>query len=157
MNSNLPDDDDVRLFREEYPDVYEFVLKVINRTYDDNTLQAFKDKYGEASLEDFLKIIAGRASEKDIQEFRDEFGDDIYNAIVKMTQNKNPVIEGVPEAGLDEAVWEKAKPHLIKIYQESERAGNSASTFVQLVIKSFGAKNKTLSAPFYERGKRWKD
>jgi len=142
MNSNSPDDDDVRSFREEYPDVYAFVLKVINGQCDDDTLQAFKDEYGEASLEDLLKFISGKASEKDIQEFRDEFGDDIYNAIVKMTQNKNPVIEGVPEAGLDEAVWEKAKPHLIKIYQENERAGNSASTFVQLVIKSFGAKIK---------------
>jgi tetratricopeptide (TPR) repeat protein/tRNA A-37 threonylcarbamoyl transferase component Bud32 len=150
--SDRPDwhdnDEEILAFQEDYPDVYEFVLKVLDGNFDDPILQAFEDDYGEAYLEGFLKIISGKASEKDIQEFREEFGDDIYNAIVKMIRKRNPVIEGAPEEELDEAGWEKLKPQFIKIYQETERAGNSAKTFVQLVLKAFGVKVKPYLSHF---------
>ena len=35
MNAASHDDHDIRLFREEYPDVYVFVLKVLNGDCDD--------------------------------------------------------------------------------------------------------------------------
>ena len=83
MSTDSHEDDDIRLFREEYPDVYEFVLKVINGTCDDETLQAFKDKYGEDFLNDFLKILSRKASNKDIEAFELDYPD-IYIAIKKL-------------------------------------------------------------------------
>lgn len=91
-------DKDIRLFQEEYPDVYDFVLKVLDGNCDDAALQAFKDDYGEEILNDILKIISGKASENDIQAFREDYGDEIYNPILKMIQNKKPRREDFPEA-----------------------------------------------------------
>ncbi len=94
---SLPDND-MRLFREEYSDIYEFVLKVLDGNCDNQTLQVFKDDYGEDFLNDVLKIIYGKASEKDIQAFREEYSEEIYNAILKMIQNRKPRREDFPDA-----------------------------------------------------------
>lgn len=99
MNADSHDDDDIRLFREEYPDIYEFVLKVLDGNCNDAKLLEFKDDYGKDCVDYILNIISGKASEKDIQEFREEWGNEIYYPIVKMMQKMNPAIKDAPESG----------------------------------------------------------
>ncbi len=50
FSNRREEDEDIRLFREDYPDVYNFVLKVLDGNCDDAALQTFNDDYGEASL-----------------------------------------------------------------------------------------------------------
>jgi len=92
------EDEDIRAFREDDPDVYEFVLKVLDGTCDKPTLQTFKDDYGKEFLNGILKIILGKASSKDIEAFREKYSEEIYNAIIKMMQKRNAAIEGIPES-----------------------------------------------------------
>jgi eukaryotic-like serine/threonine-protein kinase len=99
MNFDSLEDDDIRLFGEEYPAVYEFVLKVLDGHGDDALLQAFANEHGEASLEYFLKILSGKASGKDIQEFGEEFGDELCNVILKMVQKKKRQHKDLAESG----------------------------------------------------------
>ena len=98
FSNRREEDEDIRLFREDYPDVYDFVLKVLDGTCDKPTLQAFKDEYGKEFLYGILKIILGKASSKDIEAFREEYSEEIYNAIIKMMQKGNAAIEGIPES-----------------------------------------------------------
>jgi serine/threonine protein kinase len=94
MSADFHEDDDIKFFREEYPDVYEFVLKVINGACDDQTLQAFKDEYGEDCLNDFLKILSRKASSKDIEAFEQNYPD-IYIAIKKLLDKHHPPKESL--------------------------------------------------------------
>jgi len=88
-NSDWHDnDEEILAFQEEYPDVYDFVLKVLDSRCDDAILQAFEDDYGNDCLDYILNIISGQASEKDIQEFREEYGDEFYLPIKKIIQRK---------------------------------------------------------------------
>ena len=57
MSADFHEDDDLRLFREEYPDIYEFVLKVINRTCDNKDIEKIKADYGEDFYDGVMKII----------------------------------------------------------------------------------------------------
>lgn len=93
------EDEDIRLFREDYPDVYDLVLKVLDGNCDKPTLQEFGDEFGEDFLNDVLEVISGKASEKDIQAFMEEYSEEIYNAILKMIQNRKPQREDLPESG----------------------------------------------------------
>lgn len=47
FSNRRKEDEDIRLFREDYPDVYDFISKVLDGTCDKPTLQTFKDDYGE--------------------------------------------------------------------------------------------------------------
>lgn len=96
MNAASHDDHDIRLFREEYPDVYEFVLKVLNGDCDDTVRQAFSDEYGEDVLEDFLQILSGRASSEDIEAF-EKYYPGVYVAIKKMLDRHSPPQEALSE------------------------------------------------------------
>ena len=98
FSNRREEDEDIRLFREEYPYLYDFVLKVLDGNCDEATLQAFKDDYGEEILNDILKIISGKASEKDIQVFIEEYSDEIYKPILKMIRNRKPPREDIPKS-----------------------------------------------------------
>jgi hypothetical protein len=41
------DDEDIRLFREDYPDVYDLIVRLINGKCDDKTIENFIEQYGE--------------------------------------------------------------------------------------------------------------
>lgn len=93
---SLPEGDDIRLFREEYPDVYDFVLKVLNGDCDDTVRQAFSDEYGEDVLDDFLQILSGRASSEDIEAF-EKYYPGVHVAIKKMLDRHSPPQEALSE------------------------------------------------------------
>lgn len=101
FSNRQEEDEDIRLFREDYPDVYDFVLKVLDGNCDKPTLQAFKDEYGEDCLKAFLNIISEKASRYDIHVFLEAYPqghEEIYNALVKMIQNRKPRREDLPES-----------------------------------------------------------
>ncbi|MBU4320675.1 MAG: hypothetical protein KJ739_06265 [Nitrospinae bacterium] len=101
FSNRREEDKDIRAFREDYPDVYDFVLKVLDGNCDKPTLQAFKDEHGEDCLKAFLKIISGKASRDDIHVFLEAYPqghEEIYNALVKMIQNRKPRREDLPES-----------------------------------------------------------
>lgn len=50
FSNRREEDEDIRLFREEYPDIYDFVLRVLDGNCDDAALQSFTDEYGEEFL-----------------------------------------------------------------------------------------------------------
>jgi hypothetical protein len=41
------DDEDIRLFREDYPDVYDLIVRLINGKCDDKTIENFIEQYRE--------------------------------------------------------------------------------------------------------------
>ncbi len=88
MTAYSHEDEDLRAFREEYPDVYEFVVKVANGTCDDQAMQDIRDEYGDEFFAIAFKIAADNATGKDIETFREEWGDDIYLPLRKIIQQK---------------------------------------------------------------------
>ena len=90
------EDEDIRLFREDYPDVYDFVLKVLDGTCDKPALQAFNDKYGKELLSGILKIILGKASDKDRQAFGENYPY-IYIPLMKMLGKQSLKPQAVSE------------------------------------------------------------
>ncbi len=82
------DDEEILMFQEDYPDVYDFVKKVLAGNCDDETMDAIADEYGEEFLDIVLKVIADKATETDIEALREEFGDDIYPPVKIMVQQK---------------------------------------------------------------------
>jgi hypothetical protein len=41
------EDEDIKLFKEDYPDVYKFVVRLIDGQCDDKEIENFIDEYGE--------------------------------------------------------------------------------------------------------------
>jgi eukaryotic-like serine/threonine-protein kinase len=87
MNSDSFEDADVRLFREEYPDIYEFVVKVIYGTYDERALLQFEYEYGKELLAEFMRFLTGTASSEEIKTFEEEYPD-VYLAINKILRQR---------------------------------------------------------------------
>ncbi|MDP3259891.1 MAG: hypothetical protein Q8M34_04815, partial [Thermodesulfovibrionales bacterium] len=95
FSNRREEDEDIRAFREDYPDVYDFVLKVLDGTCDKPTLQAFKDKYGEDFLNDVLKIFLGKATDKDMEAWEDY--PYIYVPLRKMLDKRTPKPQAASE------------------------------------------------------------
>lgn len=75
--------EEVFAFQKKYPDVYDFVLKILGNNYDDETIALIIDKYGEEFLSTVFKIIIGKETSSDIEVFREEYSD-IYIFIRNM-------------------------------------------------------------------------
>lgn len=76
-------DEDILAFQEEYPDVYDFVLKVLDENCDDAYLQSFKDKFGDDFYDVLIKVIVyGYDANGDIVKFRKNYPD-IYKGIIR--------------------------------------------------------------------------
>ena len=126
------EDTDIRAFCENYPEVCDFVLKVLDGTCDKAALQTFKDEYGKEFLNGILKIILGKASSKDIEAFREEYSEGIYNAIVKMIQNRKPRREDFTESVPLRATFKKGD-FIGQKYEVFDVLGEGACGIVYLV------------------------
>jgi phosphopantetheine adenylyltransferase len=50
-------DEDIKLFKEEHPDVYKFIVRLIDGQCDDKEIENFRDEYGEEVYNDINKIV----------------------------------------------------------------------------------------------------
>lgn len=82
------DDEDIKLFQDDYPDVYEIVLMLIDGKYDNKMVENFREGYGEEVYNDIKKIVDGELDDKDVRRFKEEYPEEIYVAIQKIVERK---------------------------------------------------------------------
>jgi hypothetical protein len=88
MSADSHDDEGIRLFREEYTDIYDFVLKLIDGKCDDKDIENLKKEYGEDFYDGVMKIIYGKADAEDIERFKEDCGEDFYDGFKKVIERK---------------------------------------------------------------------
>ena len=82
------EDEDIRLFREEYPDIYDFVLRLIDRVCDEQEIRKFIEEYDKETFDDIKKMIVLREDDEDTERLKEEYPEEFYNAIRKMVHRK---------------------------------------------------------------------
>ena len=81
-------DEEILAFKDEYPDIYDFVLKVLDGHCSEETRDSISDEYGVEFVDTVMKIITDKATAEDIEEFLEEWGDDFYLPIKNIIQKK---------------------------------------------------------------------
>src|SRR4030042_2252514 len=82
------EDKDIKLFQENYPDVYKLVLKLIDGKYSNEIVGNFREEYGEDVYKYIKKIVDGELDEENIRLFKEEYPEEIYIAIQKMVERE---------------------------------------------------------------------
>ncbi len=82
------DDEDIRLFQEEYTDVYDFILKLINGQCDDKEIENFIDEYGEEVYKDIKKMVDRESDDEEVRRLKEEYPEEMYVAIQKMVERE---------------------------------------------------------------------
>jgi serine/threonine protein kinase len=82
------DDENIRLFREEYPDVYKFIVRLIDGQCDDKEIENFIDEYGEDVYNYIKKIVDGELDDEEVRRLKEEYPEEIYIAIQKIVERK---------------------------------------------------------------------
>jgi hypothetical protein len=87
------EDKDIKLFQEEHPDVYKFIVRLIDGQCDDKEIENFIDEYGKGVYDYIKKIVDGELDDEEVRRFKEEYSEEIYIAIKKIIDassfNKN--------------------------------------------------------------------
>jgi serine/threonine protein kinase len=91
------EDKDIKLFKEEHPDVYKFIVRLIDGQCDDKEIENFTDEYGEEVYDYIKKIVDGELDREDIEIFKENYGEDIYIAIKKIIEKETSLSKAKPQ------------------------------------------------------------
>jgi len=92
------EDKDIKLFKEEHPDVYKFIVRLIDGQCDDKEIENFIDEYGEEVYDYIKKIVDGELDDEEVRRLKEEYPEEIYVAIQKMVEREaGRVTEAKPQ------------------------------------------------------------
>src|SRR4030042_4518120 len=92
------EDKDIKLFQENYPDVYKLVLKLIDGKYSNEIVGNFREEYGEDVYKYIKKIVDGELDDEEVRRLKEEYPGELYVAIQKMVEREaGRVTEAKPQ------------------------------------------------------------